>query len=116
MLKTKITSLVIGSFLLVTRANAALGGLETTRVNSGYDSTALMPMIAKFVKFGMSFLAIIFIAMMIFGGASWMINSRTGKDKEIAKAKNILTAAVIGLIIVTAAFAVTAFISDTFTL
>lgn len=97
-----------------TAASAVLGGLETTSTRAGFKKDDLLTLLARYLNWLMGFLGLIFFLMMIYGGISWMVNSRTGKDKEIAKAKNVLTAAIAGLMIVIAAFAVTAFLGDSF--
>lgn len=107
--------LLIGWGILIThQAQAALGGLEKTRENIGFNDDGLWVLIPRILNWIFSFLGVFFLLMMILGGISWMINSRSGKEKEISKAKNLLTSAVVGLIIISLAYAVTAFLGDTF--
>ena len=57
-------------------------------------------------------MGIIFLLLIIYAGYTWMVGGREGNEKEIAKAKAILSAATIGLIIVMAAYAITYFIAQ----
>jgi len=111
----KILWLICGSVLLLgARASeAALQGLETTRSKIGYDKKELLGLTAGFMKWAMGFLGILFFVMMLIGGIRWM--SAQGDEKKVESAKNLLTAGVIGMIIVVAAFSITAFLGDTFT-
>ena len=58
----------------------------------------------------LAFLGVIFLLLMIAGGLKWMTSN--GEGKEVESAKNMLQAAVIGLIIVMSAYAVTAYLGD----
>jgi amino acid transporter len=53
-------------------------------------------------------LALIFVVLFIFGGFKWM--TAAGNDDQIGKAKKTLVAAVIGLVIVIAAWGISRFI------
>jgi len=61
----------------------------------------------------LSFLGIVFFVLMIVAGWRWMMAQ--GNEAEIEKAKQTMIAAVIGLIIVLAAYAITAFIGNNLT-
>jgi hypothetical protein len=50
---------------------------------------------------------------MIFAGLSWMTAS--GNQEKVNKAKDLMINAVIGLVIVMAAYAITAFVGDKLT-
>lgn len=90
-------------------------GLAQTGSNdgAGYESTGLwsksMPeIIGNIIKTVLSFLGVLFLVLMIYGGYTWM--TARGNEQEIEKAKGLIKNAVIGLIIVLAAYAITAFI------
>jgi hypothetical protein len=61
----------------------------------------------------LSFLGIIFLILIIYAGFKWMLAQ--GNESEIEKAKQIIIAAVSGLIIVLSAYAITAFIGNQLT-
>lgn len=56
----------------------------------------------------LSFLGVIFLILMIVGGIQWM--TAAGNQERVAKAKQLITSAIIGLVIVFSAYAITAFI------
>ena len=58
----------------------------------------------------LAFLGILFLGLMIYGGVLWM--TVPSNEKGVNKAKGIITAAVIGLIIVLSAYAITAYLGD----
>jgi len=58
----------------------------------------------------LSFLGIIFLVLMIAGGIMWM--TAGGNDSKVATARNLIIAAVVGLIIVLSAYAITTFVAD----
>jgi cbb3-type cytochrome oxidase subunit 3 len=58
----------------------------------------------------LGFIGVIFLILMIFAGFTWMMSA--GNEQTVDKAKNLITAAIIGLIIVLAAYAITAFIGN----
>ncbi len=61
----------------------------------------------------LSFLGVLFLILIIFGGIKWMIAA--GNNEKVEKAKNMIISAVVGLIIVFSAYALTAFIGSALT-
>ena len=61
-------------------------------------------MISLIITTALEFVGVIFLVLAIYGGYIWMI--ARGNEEEVTKAKNILTAAVIGLVVVIAAYAI----------
>jgi len=80
-----------------------------TRAASGYQ-TGTTPefVVARIINIFLSFLGIIFICLIVYGGYLWM--TAMGKEQQVAKGKDLITEAVIGLVIVVAAYAITYFI------
>ena len=74
--------------------------------NAGYNINQTGPesMISKVITTALEFVGVIFLVLAIYGGYIWMI--ARGNEEEVTKAKNILTAAVIGLVVVIAAYAI----------
>lgn len=68
--------------------------------------------IGDILNIALSFLGVIFMVLMIYGGYIWMISR--GNEQEVEKAKNIIIAAIIGLIIVISAYAVSWLIINQF--
>ena len=60
------------------------------------------------IQFFIGILGTFFLVLMVYGGYLWM-NAR-GNEQQVEKAKNILTQAVIGLIIILAAYSIASFV------
>ncbi len=61
-----------------------------------------------FIKILLSFLGIIFLILIIYGGFLWM--TAAGNNDKVEKAKNIIVNSVVGLVIVMLAYAITWFV------
>ncbi|MFH0840406.1 MAG: hypothetical protein V1865_00255 [bacterium] len=88
------------------------GPLDKTAEKVGYDTSqrTIDPIISTIITVVLSFLGVIFLLLMIYGGFLWMTGG--GNEKQTVKAKQIIVAAMIGLIIVVAAYAITFFVID----
>jgi hypothetical protein len=79
---------------------------------AGYDSsvsdTAFSEAVGKIIKAVLSILGIIFLALTVYAGFLWM--TARGAEEQITTAKNIISAAIIGLAITLSAYAITAFV------
>ena len=108
----------------VSGVDKALDGLEKS-ASQGYTGkvegdikaagimTSLPGTIGKVVGVILSLIGIVFLILMIYGGFIWML--ARGNDQEVVKAKNLIQSAIIGLIIVLVAYAITAYIGDKLT-
>ena len=65
------------------------------------------------VRYLMTFLGIIAVVVILFGGFKWM--TAGGNEDRVAEAKKLIVAGIIGLIIVLAAFAIVQFVLSTTT-
>ncbi|MBU1421214.1 hypothetical protein KJ978_01895 [Patescibacteria group bacterium] len=88
-------------------------GLNETGNNTGHKAIILSnkspaEIAGLAIKIFIALLGIIFLGLMIYGGYIWM--TARGNDQDVEKAKNTIVSATIGLIIVLAAYAVTAYI------
>jgi hypothetical protein len=61
----------------------------------------------------LSFVGVIFFILIFYGGFRWMMAQ--GSEQEVETAKKIIIAASIGLVIVLAAYAITAFVGEQLT-
>ncbi len=64
--------------------------------------------VARIINFALGFLGVIAVVLILFAGFKWMTSA--GNEDKVGEAKQMLGAAVIGLIIILAAWAVTNFI------
>lgn len=72
------------------------------------DNNALNVIIGTVISIGLGLLGVIFLVLMIYGGYNWM--TARGEEEKVTKAKDTITRAVIGLIIVVGAYAVWKFL------
>jgi preprotein translocase subunit SecG len=81
----------------------------------GYDSgdvdnTTLAKTVASVIKVILGFLGVVFLVLILYAGFLWM--TAAGSEEKVTKAKNIMVAAIIGVAIVLAAYAITFFVID----
>ncbi|MFA5248459.1 MAG: hypothetical protein WC415_04520 [Patescibacteria group bacterium] len=85
--------------------------LDTAASRAGYNikkEVNIYKNISDIIKFSLSFLGVIFLLLMIYGGFLWMTDQ--GKEEQVEKAKKIIVAAIIGIIIITSAYAISWFV------
>ena len=68
----------------------------------------LPDLVGGIIKTALTLLGVIFLILTVYGGYKWML--ARGESKEVETAKDIMTRAIIGLIIVLAAYAITYFV------
>ncbi|PLX20309.1 hypothetical protein C0584_06210 [Candidatus Parcubacteria bacterium] len=117
-----ITTFVFPLFLLLsfhstpTLAKEAFNtSLKSAGIESGHitsvdtaDDKDIYYYISASIKALLSLLGIVFLGLIIFGGYTWFM--ARGNETEVGKAKETLYRAIIGLIILLSAYAITAFV------
>jgi len=99
---------LIFSFLFIAPVMAGDYGLTDVGTGAGYKNNDVYTIITLVVNVVLSLLAIIFFAIMMYGGIRWM--TARGKDELTEKAKNAITAGIIGLIIIIISYSMSAFV------
>lgn len=110
---------IFGSLLIITTVSAqgsynfaSSSGLEHTSKQAGYNTTDQSQTpeayISRIITIILSILGVIFLGLTIYGGIVWM--TAQGNEEKVTKAKELITEAVIGLIIVIAAYAIAYFV------
>ena len=113
--------MVVFSFLMMAQVGLAAGTIENSsglNVTAGQgfgeaitkSDTNLSSIIGKIVGAALSFLGVVFFVLIIYGGYMWMFSM--GNEQTAAKAKEIIIAAVIGLVIVLMAYAITSYLGS----
>lgn len=108
---------IIFAFSIV--AGASAGNLDSFTKNldktagaggAGYDVTKQSPllMVNTIIQIALSFLGVIFLVLTIYGGFLWM--TAAGDEGKVESAKKMITAAIIGLIIIVSAYAISYFV------
>jgi hypothetical protein len=109
---------IAGLFTIATAEDNAYYGLNASAKKvtafqsqvANPDNNFLNTKTGNLIGIVLSFVGVIFLLLMIFAGLTWMTAS--GNQEKITKAKDLMINAVIGLVIVTAAYAITAFIGE----
>lgn len=107
--------LILPLFLLtvflfgLTPVSAQNFGLEVTGAKAGYNKTDTPESITTLViNSALALVYIAFFILVLYAGIRWM--TAQGNEEHVTKAKNILEAAIIGVVVISAAYAITNFI------
>lgn len=95
----------------VTKDGFGFNSVANVASNAGYSPSndlTLDQRISSLVATFLSLLGVIFMVLMIYGGYNWM--TAAGDEAKIDKAKDTIRAAIIGLIIVIAAYGISVFV------
>ena len=86
------------------------GPLDVVAGNTGYDTdkVEVEGIISQIITTALTFVGVVFLGLAIYAGYNWMI--ARGEEEKVTKAKDTLTAAVIGLVIVIAAYAISYYV------
>lgn len=94
-----------------------LNGLDQTaneidafksKTGDQFQNDFLQTQIGQIISTVLSFIGALFLILMIYAGISWMVSE--GNEQKVTKAKELLINAIIGIIIVFAAYAITSFL------
>lgn len=87
-------------------ANELLPGNIGTTIGTGTEDLRIT--IARIIRTAMSLLGIIAVLIILYGGFKWM--TAAGSDEAVGDAKKIITAGIIGLVIILTAYAIASFV------
>ncbi len=91
--------------------NTAGVGYQGSVNDNELDTLSDVPtIIGRIIGAGLAFIGTLFFVLIVYGGFIWMM--ARGNEQEVAKAKELITAAVIGLIIVLSAYAITVYLGE----
>ncbi len=112
LLRTSLVALVAGLFARPVFAIET--GLGAAAGPSGLNSVGsdIPTLIGKILGSVLGFTGTIFFILVIIAGLMWMTSG--GNEERVKKAKQILIAAIIGLVIILSAYAITNFIGTAF--
>jgi hypothetical protein len=87
-------------------------GMERVKnIELAESDTDPRDIIINIVKYFMTFLGIVAVCMILYGGYIWM--TAVGNEDKVSKAKQIIVAGLIGMIIILSAYVIVDFILDT---
>ena len=103
-----VLALAAGVLAFAHSAGAQNYGLENLYGNVNLGNRPLLSTIGTIINVFLGFLGVIAIGLILYAGFLWM--TAQGNEEKIGKAKRILSGAVIGLVIIFAAFSIAAFV------
>jgi len=111
----KKLALITSSILLLAMPVTALAQtsytIEDIGSSIGLGTADLKDTVVNVIQWVLGILALVAVVMIIYGGIVWM--TAAGNEDRIGKAKKVISAAVIGLIIVLLAWAIVIFVAGT---
>lgn len=113
--------LMFSASVVLAQGSSGYFGADTTKTtaNNGTDaivgvngtaSDTVASLSGTLVGSLLSFLGIIFMLLILVGGFNWM--TAMGNEKKVKDAQGLIITAVIGLIIIFSAYAITTFVAD----
>jgi len=118
-IKYTVSILIIFSFCICLPLAIQAEGLgdaftkvDTVATDAGYaidsEQGDIFTFAGNIITIALSLLGVIFLVLLIYGGYFWM--TARGNEQQVEKAKNTITTALIGLVIVLLAYAASIFI------
>ncbi len=77
----------------------------------GLGNADLKTTVLNIIRLALGLMALVAVVLIIYGGFTWL--TAAGNEENVEKAKRIISAAVIGLIIVLLAWAIVLFVANT---
>lgn len=120
----KLKNLIVGAALVAMPFTAAIAvpfahavsasdltaGITSVNDKAGLGNSDLKDTIGLLISALLSILGIIFLLLIIYAGFTWM--TAQGDSKKVTKAKDIMITAVVGLIILLSAYAISTFVLE----
>jgi len=97
--------------LVSAQTNDILGLNIINNANIGLQASDPRAVAARIINVALGFLGIVAVVIVLYGGFMWM--TAAGNEERISKAKQILTAGVIGLVIIVMAWAIASYVVKT---
>ena len=87
----------------------AQGVLDATVHPTGLKTKDVKEVVGQFIKGALTLVGLVFFILMVYGGFLWM--QARGNEQDVEKARDIIIAAIIGLVLIVAAYAITNFVT-----
>ncbi len=105
-------TLLPGVSLAAGNLNNALGNLGTTGAKAGTTQGDVGSVLGTLINGALTLVGTIFFILMVYAGYLWM--TARGEEAIIDKAKDIIRASIIGLVVILSAYAITVFVTSRF--
>lgn len=112
---TTVMVLLFGSATLVFaqgNLNDAATNLGKTATKAGTTEGDVGTIVGTIINAALTLVGIIFLVLMVYGGYLWM--TARGNSEQVDKAKEIILGALIGLVVIMSAYAITVFVTTRF--
>ncbi|MFA4954998.1 MAG: pilin [Patescibacteria group bacterium] len=105
--------LLTGAFFFASPVHAQTGDIQananqTAQVAGLAGGTDLVTIIGRIINIALGFIGIVLLVLMLYAGFTWM--TAAGDPEKVKKAKDIIRNALIGLVIISSAWAITSFV------
>ncbi|MBT3816836.1 MAG: hypothetical protein HOG08_00640 [Candidatus Magasanikbacteria bacterium] len=111
-----ITAVCSFIFIVPALAQGGLGNatalLQNTGEKAGVQGEDVGSVVGTFINVALTMVGLIFLVLMVYAGYMWM--TARGEESKVEKAQDIIRAAIIGLIIVMSAYAITTLVTNRF--
>lgn len=111
-----IASIIVTILSLVSMSAVSAQGLKNSGKNldaiagsAGVSQADAGSIVGSIINAVLTFVGLIFLVLMVYAGFLWM--TAAGDEGKIDKSKSIIIAAIIGLVIVMSAYAITYFVT-----
>ena len=112
-LKLVLIALLINSLpAKIAQAASGLDRLKNTATAIGFSTEAVQPQTVamQIVLAALGFVGLIFLIMIIYAGYQWM--TAGGNEEKVKEAQKRIQYAIIGIVVILAAFAITTYIAN----
>ena len=104
---------IVGLFALPMVVGAAPEAPKISDLEGTLGNSDLTTLISSIIAVVMSFLGIVAVLIMLWGGFIWM--TAGGEQDKVDKAKKLIVSGIIGLVIIFAAYAIASFVMQSMT-
>jgi hypothetical protein len=105
-------SSLTSTVLAVGNLDNAIGNLRRVGGIAGTGEEEVGTVVGRIIYAALTLIGTIFFVLMVYAGYLWM--TARGAEEQVEKAKNIIRAAIIGLVVVVSAYAITVFVTRSF--
>jgi large-conductance mechanosensitive channel len=105
----KLTSMVLGAVAVVLPSiSHAAASIDFPTTFANLSSQDIKTTIGNIIQIILGFLGILTVLFILYAGFLWMTSQ--GNEEQIGKAKGMISAAVIGLVLILAAYSIAGFV------
>ncbi len=108
-----LIALVLFPSVALGQLNLGNAYLNNFGIGAGYGGASLTDVVGRIIKIVLSLLGLVAVVLIVVGGFQWMASG--GNEEKIKGAKKLMSAALVGLIIIILAYAVATFIVSNLT-